>query len=703
MSADLESDGVDGLSKDGTGLNLGLGSVDDDADDDGVGDVLPGTGDNSAEFELSQLDLSDIDLDFLTGSKPAWTDDDDSHEGRADVGLPDTDVDELARQAFLERLRPNRGNLQDMHTYLDQDASGDWDPVLGDEGDIQRRARASKDADTRKAEERARLERKIQEWAQVTKKCDNSKHTKCQMVLTISLSTAKLKQIAANIPDKWPKLACLTRPLLRATLWENNISEKNILNQNLRQTRGVGRDRPDVQSSDPQQHGCWGCFDKEECSLRQHDPTKWPCDACEKIGEECELIRPPVKKLQCTTCKAKKVRCSYSLDPTVAGPCQYCQETGSRCVAGPTKDGFPIRYICEAPGKGPRPKIWNTEDIDEATFGNCSYCRQLGATCSLGAEEGKMPLTDKPPCKNCEYDGEECDGIPIIRKPKTNKSSLKKRKSPRHAFVDDESSATEGASSAVTRLSRRTSTRSSKPVNYDESDKESSASERAPTTMKTPPPRPTSKKRKSAATIEGDMDKEAARRARSLTEVMLDNGLPPPKKKKFKLQEHNKSATSSESGDDLFVWTRKVKDDRPHTDIVFDQTAQPVPVLPEPTPLYLAAESRLFHPIRYHSSEACSMCTSMKYSMLGKSSTCTIKHWQTLTPGTYMCPTCTDLRINILRCQKHETVNDNLAVGRNVNTELKAVLKEDEIDPNLWFQSQRKDADSGSAQSVQRA
>lgn len=311
---------------------------------------------------------------------------------------------ELQRQAWFQRLRPNRGDQQITHTYADQDVSDDWNPESGDNGGRKAKSTQYKDPAQRKQEDQERQERRATEYRLILQKCLQHSHKECTAVVTLRLTNDELRAKAGAIPDTWPEGACFVRSIrFKETMWETNISETNIINVERRPLVRVTEGPNDSSTliGHGEYQGCWSCAKLgEDCSLRKDNPYKWPCDACVATGDDCELVRPAVRKRRCQTCEVKKEPCTFSYNPEADGPCDYCESHEVHCIAGPRKDGFPNRYICEAPGRSARPKVFDSE-LPELLRDRCSHCEEVGADCTLYAPTGKNPVSKEPPCKRC--------------------------------------------------------------------------------------------------------------------------------------------------------------------------------------------------------------------------------------------------------------------------------------------------------------
>lgn len=311
---------------------------------------------------------------------------------------------ELQREAWFQRLRPNRGDQQVTHTYVDEDTSDNWDPEIGDDGGCAAKSRQYKDPAQRRQEDQERQDRRAIEYGKVMQECLQHSHKKCTAVVTLRLTNDELRAIAGAIPDTWPEGACFVRSIhFKETMWETNISETNIINVERRPLVRVteGHNGKSTLIGHGEYQGCWSCAKLgEDCSLRKDSPYRWPCEACVATGDDCELVRPAVRKRRCQTCEVKKEPCTFSYNPEADGPCDYCTSHEVHCIAGPRKDGFPDRYICEAPGRNGRPKVFDPE-LPELLHDRCSHCEEVGADCTLYASEGENPVSKEPPCKRC--------------------------------------------------------------------------------------------------------------------------------------------------------------------------------------------------------------------------------------------------------------------------------------------------------------
>ncbi|PNS17024.1 hypothetical protein CAC42_4988 [Sphaceloma murrayae] len=511
-----------------------------------------------------------------------------------------------ARDQYLQRLRPNRGDSAAMTTYLDQDDSEDYDPELSD-SEGQMREIPLQDLAVRKTRNKERAEGWAAAWEECLARCHEHNHTRCTSVVRLKLPKDTLETWTITLPDKWPTRACLQREIDKAFLWKTggDISVENIVETDLRPRSKASDDqKPDEWIGRPEYNGCWACLGHEECSLRTLNPRKWPCDACAVNKTECEMIRPPARKRQCETCRTKKKeRCSFVADSEMAGPCGYCQANNIKCIAGPTSDGFPKRYLCQAPGQGPRPARFD-EARSNPRNGLCSICEAENYSCSLGAPDGQLPKTAKPPCTNCKYESLQCDGLPLMKVEKRSNKGKRKRD-----ITEGEATDTKGNKSE----------------------------------------RPPSKRISSnAITSKTINDRDAA------SDYPLDS--------RVNGDGENRSDTYEDSGDELFVNPRSGNKTQP----VAEPLAARIMITSNPHGTQLLESSRLYRPIRPNS-EPCALCTSVKYAVLGKAYITPVKDWQTTDrTGTTICKTCTVLRIAIRFCKYHDMVPFGDGETRNV-------------------------------------
>ena len=157
----------------------------------------------------------------------------------------------------------------------------------------------------------------------------------------------------------------------------------------------------------PAARGCVACYKiGETCSLLK-SPLEYPCESCK--GEcDCELITPPKWKRTCESCrKSKNKKCSYRYRPDDEEehrlPCVECSESGYHCIAGPRIDSS-----AELPSRIDLDYDWDFYRA-AASKGSgkgrryvaCTLCRSNRKRCSLRQE-------DNPPCRACKEAGFDC-------------------------------------------------------------------------------------------------------------------------------------------------------------------------------------------------------------------------------------------------------------------------------------------------------
>ncbi|KAF2219559.1 hypothetical protein BDZ85DRAFT_268645 [Elsinoe ampelina] len=285
-----------------------------------------------------------------------------------------------------------------------------------------------------------------------------------------------------------------------------------------------------------------------------------------------------------------------------------------------------------------------------------------------------MPLTEKPPCKNCEFEGQACDGIPIVQKAKATKPKVTKPLIKKLPNIQPliEKTTTNTPKTIQPKITETAITKAVIP--------KSPITTQAITEAKTT--KPSARKRKSAPIFEED-ECDAVEGATTVPAGLPTMPQPSPGKK----AETNISSTASKtttSDDGLFV--SQGKDDEVEGGTEPPRKQRKITIIEAPKPIYLSEASRLFQPIHFHSQLCCVLCCSTLYAVLGKKADTFVKEIQESGgyEGTHICGSCTDLRISILKCKQHQMVPCGISEGKNFSTLFPKLLKDESNKADPW-------------------
>lgn len=309
-------------------------------------------------------------------------------------------------------LRPGfRDGTLVFTTWLDRDASGNYDPNFKAPRKTARKRRSTGNADSADVRRLTRTQNRLSEAAF---RVNGNSH-----VISFKFSSDRGKALLAAGTDNWAddEWNVLADPLQTAPISatsDENDDDDDILDPSLYQRGyklrarraarvGTSTNRPNLQGQ-PMARGCWGCYEtgflgnkdilnKEHgCSLA-HDSTDWPCSRCTGDDQECELITPAKVKKSCDRCNKRKVNCSYTRSSDHSGPCLECQEVAQYCIAGPNKSAIPHRISLDDPTAPPERDVL------------CTECLKTNKKCTLDSE-----LRNKTGrgCRNCEKKGNSC-------------------------------------------------------------------------------------------------------------------------------------------------------------------------------------------------------------------------------------------------------------------------------------------------------
>lgn len=408
-------------------------------------DFIPSEGPSEPEQALSPTQQSVCDYDLITNALDHEDDDD----------FPETDD----HQAYYN-FRPGfRSNEVAFCTWIDQDASGDYDPEEGDALQPSRKRR-------HRFNERRRLGdgATVPSWGyQAYKRVRRlallaAKENGCSYIITLRFRSEQARAVVMGVTDHWPGDHHLTYNMFENDSAKSEDVEDATIGDRRAQRRASddSQDRPNL-TGHPEARGCWGCQDLgQRCSLL--DGTEhWPCELCQADEHDCELVIPPARKAACEGCKRRKMACSYSDGSDNTLPCLECQETGHTCIAGPTRDALPTyvsynRNWTKYPLYKPDPT-----SIDPRA---CTHCREAGKLCSI-VIGGMMP------CATCDEHDLPCitgkgkgratvESIPVSRKKnpcaRRNNNVHKHKRKSKGLAINERSAKKHKHGSGVTRV-----------------------------------------------------------------------------------------------------------------------------------------------------------------------------------------------------------------------------------------------------------
>ncbi|KAL9132098.1 MAG: hypothetical protein Q9217_000134 [Psora testacea] len=160
----------------------------------------------------------------------------------------------------------------------------------------------------------------------------------------------------------------------------------------------------DVTLGHPAARGCKACFELgHPCPLRE-EGTRYPCSLCQEDRVDCELIMEPQVKGRCTACAKRKVVCSFLDDGGIRGPCKQCKDSSIKCIAGPkngrTRTGPSLDTVYSP----------ETDNDLGRSFVSCFQCRTAKRWCSL--QDNRQVI----PCNRCRKSDISCTFEPVARR-----------------------------------------------------------------------------------------------------------------------------------------------------------------------------------------------------------------------------------------------------------------------------------------------
>ncbi|KAF1836845.1 hypothetical protein BDW02DRAFT_613998 [Decorospora gaudefroyi] len=253
-------------------------------------------------------------------------------------------------------------------TYVDQDNSGNFDPIEDAKRNFQRAkaAKAAKAAQPKKGKREPR-----------------ENIMKC--IVNLEFKAFGNVRNITNDEDNWPED------------WSDIDSDTERELQEYRDffrhcTPGCETQLPiedpsgqvDDMTGYPVARGCKACR-KHGLDCSMVDGGTYPCQQCLDENDRCEPIVPPTENGYCKQCVDDGQEfCSFENDPDQA-ICDYCSVNDLICEALP-----PTEY------RAHRIRIDEIMYGEDRPYAACTVCRREKKRCSLKKK------TDKPPCKYCK-------------------------------------------------------------------------------------------------------------------------------------------------------------------------------------------------------------------------------------------------------------------------------------------------------------
>ncbi|KAL1792384.1 hypothetical protein ACET3X_008891 [Alternaria dauci] len=319
----------------------------------------------------------------------------DSMSPRASPALSDGDI------VIPPDTQPAYGLRQGIerraaYTYIDQDESGNFDPVY----ETQNKARRLKMAKTAKVAQAARRLKKDQQRA------SKEPILKCIVKLRIR-NFGNVKNIT-NDQDNWPEYWSDIDSDAERELQEHRaFFRRNTPNRRTQTPIQDPRSEVEDLTGHPAARGCTSCrVHGIKCSMVAGGT--YPCQYCCDVDQDCQPIIAPTEKGRCKQCVDDGIDyCSFEDEPGQA-ICDHCAEN---------------EHICEAlPPVGYRAKRIVIDEViytEDRPYIKCTNCRREKNRCSLKKK------TDKPPCKQCKKHNIGCTFYEIPKVVKEKKAKAK--------------------------------------------------------------------------------------------------------------------------------------------------------------------------------------------------------------------------------------------------------------------------------------
>ncbi|EME48860.1 hypothetical protein DOTSEDRAFT_30229 [Dothistroma septosporum NZE10] len=350
-------------------------------------DTLPPTHEHSPEDQHDLKTLCDMSA-VISAS--------DEEDGADSVEPPhglDADDLELPRRELRPQHREKRTFAT---TWVDNDETGNYDPVEEERNARQKRAKLRAAAQQRFRRDSVETTSEGEVIDQLTEDLiDEVASEPAKLLMSFNLTsqrgkaafTVLLNKLAVEETSEKAGYKLRKRSKLAAT----------PLGSTQNGTNGIST-KIDL-SAKPFARGCWGCTTTGTCSLL-HDERQWPCQTCLDDDMDCELIIQPTRKRACEMCKRRKIACSYNYTRNHGVSCEQCQSVGQRCIAGRAKEFLKPRVTYDRDWEAdplPKRRGGKQQELEE-----CLECVGAGRPCAYPARNYGSP------CEDCTDRGLAC-------------------------------------------------------------------------------------------------------------------------------------------------------------------------------------------------------------------------------------------------------------------------------------------------------
>ncbi|KAI4933424.1 uncharacterized protein J4E92_003090 [Alternaria infectoria] len=348
---------------------------------------------SSLNLDQQERELSPFEQQFNLGFEQPG---DSDREGMSSRGSPAPSDGEIVIPPDTQPAYGLRQGIdrKKTYTYVDQDASGNFDPAQ----EAQNKALKLKQAKAVKAAKAANRFKKGKQRA------PQENIMKCIVKLPFE-SFGNVRNVT-NEEDNWPaNWSDIDSEAERELQEYRDFFRRKTPDCTMQQPIEDPRSEVDDLTGHPAARGCTSCRNNgTDCSLVSGG--EYPCQECLDMAQECEPIISPTEKGRCKQCvEDNNERCSFEDEPRQA-ICDHCADN---------------EYICEAlPPVGYRAERIIIDEIiytENRPHIQCTHCRLEKKRCSLKKK------TDKPPCKRCKKNHIGCtfQDIPKVVKEKKKK------------------------------------------------------------------------------------------------------------------------------------------------------------------------------------------------------------------------------------------------------------------------------------------
>ncbi|KAI4646303.1 uncharacterized protein J4E78_009225 [Alternaria triticimaculans] len=348
---------------------------------------------SSLNLDQQEREVSPFEQQFNLGFEQPG---DSDREGMSSRGSPAPSDGEVVIPPDTQPAYGLRQGIdrKKTYTYVDQDASGNFDPAQ----ETQNKALKLKQAKAAKAAKAANRFKKGKQRA------TQENIMKC--IVRLRFENFGNVRNVTNEEDNWPEeWSDINSDAERELQEYRDFFRRRTPDRIMQQPIEDPRAEVDDLTGHPAARGCTSCRNNEtSCSLVAGGT--YPCDECFDMAQECEPIISPTEKGRCKQCvEDRNERCSFEDEPRQA-ICDNCADN---------------EYICEAlPPLGYRAERIIIDDIiytENRPHIQCTHCRLEKKRCSLKKK------TDKPPCKRCKKNHIGCtfQDIPKVVKEKKKK------------------------------------------------------------------------------------------------------------------------------------------------------------------------------------------------------------------------------------------------------------------------------------------